>query len=135
MNAATALEWQRDATGPGGFVGGDNQAAQSHSLRWLPVSEPDDGLHAMVTEYWYAELVDAPDDERDGMYGVTCMTEFMVCTDPDDPGGSEVSCDYDYYEEALLHSRLEDADRQAKVRADGIRDSRYSFVWDGRTTT
>jgi hypothetical protein len=90
--------WVRDQTGggvlPGGDVGGDAQLAESFSVRFhraLP--------GAMVTYHYYA-AVDLDDLTT---ICVEQRTELLVCTDPTDPGGTEVWSQAHY---AILHRGL-----------------------------
>jgi hypothetical protein len=78
--------WVRDQQGgrvlPGGDVGGDRQASESFSVRFHHRDHPG----VLVTYSYYA----AVDEENLAAITVDRETEFMVCTDPADPGGSEV---------------------------------------------
>ena len=49
--------------------------------------------------------------------------ETLHFTDPDDPGGSEVDCDYEYGEGSVFfYDDLADAEREARTQADWVRD-------------
>jgi hypothetical protein len=78
--------WIRDQRGggvlPGGDVGGDRQASESFSVRFHHRDHPG----VLVTYSYYA----AVDEENPAITTVERETEYLVCTDPDDPGGSEV---------------------------------------------
>jgi hypothetical protein len=78
--------WVRDQRGggvlPGGDVGGDRQVSESFSIRF----HHRDHSGVLVTYSYYA----AVDEESPAVITVDRETEFMVCTAPDDPGGSEV---------------------------------------------
>jgi hypothetical protein len=84
--------WVRDQQGggvlPGGDVGGDRQASESFSVRFHHRNHPG----VLVTCCYYA----AVDDENPAPITVERETEYLVCTDPADPGGSEVrpACHY-----------------------------------------
>jgi hypothetical protein len=78
--------WVRDQQGggvlPGGDVGGDSQASESFSVRFHHRDHPE----VLVTYSYYA----AVDEVNPATITVERETEYLVCTDPDDPGGSEV---------------------------------------------
>jgi hypothetical protein len=90
--ASPGLPWVRDQRGggvlPGGDVGGDAQLAESFSVRF----HHRDRTGAMVTYRYYAAL-DLDDLATDS---VERQTEYLVCTDPADPGGTEVWSDSRY---------------------------------------
>jgi hypothetical protein len=93
-----------------GDVGGDVQAGPAISRRFQ--KQLADGNWAVVTEYAFASLQDGEEgkpvrpegapwggDELENsyrQYDVTNMTEFLVCRDPEDAGGTEVWSDYTY---------------------------------------
>jgi hypothetical protein len=77
-----------------GDVGGDDQATDSVSRRWIKPLE--DGTYAVVTVYAYGtgrfnESLDAYD------YDVTEQIEWLHCSDWEDPGSSEIDSDYTYH--------------------------------------
>lgn len=67
---------------PGGNVGGDRQVSESFSVRFHHRDDP-----GVLVTYSYSAAVD---EENPAEIMVERETEFMVCTDPDDPGGTEV---------------------------------------------
>jgi hypothetical protein len=95
--------WVRDQRGggvlPGGDVGGDAQLDESFSVRFHHRHHPG----ALVT-YRYNPATDREVgvyvDDPASLY-VERRTEYMVCTDPTDPGGTEEWPDYDYAYEAV----------------------------------
>jgi hypothetical protein len=78
--------WVRDQRGggvlPGGDVGGDSQVSESFSVRF----HHRDHRGVLITYSYYA----AVDPEHTAAITVERQTEYLVCTDPDDPGGNEV---------------------------------------------
>lgn len=82
----TEPTWVCDQQGggvlPGGDVGGDRQASDSFSVRF----HHHDHSGVLVTYSYYA----AVDEQNPAAITVERETEFMVCTDSVDPGGSEV---------------------------------------------
>jgi hypothetical protein len=116
--------WQPDGKGvrPGGDVGGDRQATESYSVRYMTSDRPG----ALVTIYFYGERT-GPQE-----YGVTMQTEWLVCADPRDPGGTEQWSDSDYHDLTpyMITSRA-DADRIAREHANT--HTVEEVTWDGRT--
>ena len=87
----------------------------------------------MVTIETYAET---PDVDQDGEppYVITSMISYLVCTDPADPGGTEVWSDMDYDDEAdpFFYQSLEAADAAARKAADKwVANGDYWITWDG----
>lgn len=78
--------WQRDQRGGGVLPGGDNQVSESFSVRFHHRDHPG----VLVTYSYFA----AVDEANPAEITVERETEFMVCTDPDDPGGTEVWSTY-----------------------------------------
>lgn len=123
--------WRPDGSGvlPGGQVGGDVQVGESWSRRFRPDVEPVEGLHAIVEEDWFASDPDPNEPGPPARFTVTCQTWACVCTDPDDPGGTEEWSDYDYHESEVFYPTLEDADRAAKESAEA--SVGVGIGWDG----
>jgi hypothetical protein len=85
--------WQRcePAVSPAGDVGGDIQASDAWDARWqrpLP-----DGMTAMVTRAFYEAREDGKPPTP---WLLECQTEYLICRDPADPGGTEVWSDADH---------------------------------------
>lgn len=126
------LKWRRDGDVlAAGAVGGDRQASEAWGARYLPEDEPDDGLHALIEENWYAERVDDPKDSDKVLgYQVSCQTLFQICTDPSDPGGTEVWANYVYDNMSQIYDTVGQAEAVAKHEAES--SSSDDFGWDGR---
>lgn len=114
--------WARDGSEvvPNGDVGGDVQVGGSWAVRFRPDVEPVPGLHAMVTESFFASDLgiddgqELPADHLDHVrFTVTCYTEWLVCSDPGDPGGTEVWSDAVFADLDLRCSDLDAADQEA----------------------
>jgi hypothetical protein len=77
--------WIRDQRGggvlPGGDVGGDHRVSESFSVRFHHRDHPG----VLVTYCYYA----AADPDNPATITVERETEYLVCTDPTDPGGTE----------------------------------------------
>ena len=114
----------------GGDVGGDLQATEAYSVRFLPAEERADGLHAAFTDYWYGEATGQT--HRDGPFRVARQREYLICTDPRDPGSTEVWADYAYHWPGGRYGTTAEADAAARARAED--DSGTDIRWDGRTT-
>lgn len=84
-----------------GSPGGDKQIGPASSRRFQLAVE--DGTFAVVTVYSYATREERnvdeegnPTDEPVPYLDVEEQTEFIICTDPDDPGGTEIWSEYEY---------------------------------------
>jgi hypothetical protein len=106
--------WLRDQRGggvlPGGDVGGDAQLDESFSVRFHHHDHP----RALVTFYYYAAL---DLDDLTTVF-VEQQTEYMVCTDPSDPGSTELWSDYRYRPVATGFESVEAATAAAKQAAE-----------------
>lgn len=71
-----------------GQPGGDLQTSEAYSVRWTRPIE--NGLYAFVTRYYYVAAEDG------GSTRIEEQTEYLVCTDPSEPGGTEQTADYGY---------------------------------------
>lgn len=116
---------------PCGDVGGDWQRGEGWNVRYVREGDPVDGKYAIVDENYYVEVIDRPGDSRDGAYVVTCQTMYAICTDIEDPGGSELWCDYEYdgEDDVRCHATLEAAEASAKLLAESVTSDR--ILWDG----
>ncbi len=107
---------------PGGDVGGDAQLDESFSVRFHHRDQPG----ALVTYCYYATL---DLDDLTSIY-VEQQTELLVCTDPADPGNTEVWSDYSYA--AVQHGL--DSVEAATTAARHAAESHLvcDEVWSGR---
>lgn len=131
MNDTTTTVWVKQPDiFPAGYVGGDWQVSEGWNVRYLPATEPNDGQHALIDENFYVE---SKADDGSGPYVVTCQTMYQICTDLDDPGGTEVYCDYEYDLDAdvLMYDDLDRAIDSTRRLAEI--DDAHSFLWDGRS--
>lgn len=81
--------WMRvePLVGVGGDVGGDDQISESYCARWThPLADVE---YAVITRYYYVAAGDGP-------LRVEEQTEYIACTDPTEPGGTERGADYAY---------------------------------------
>ncbi len=124
--APATLAWPGSATGggvlPGGDIGGDAQLDESFSVRFCH----RDHAGALVIVYYYAAL---DLDDLTTVY-VERQTELLACSDPDDPGGTEVWSDDRYATVARGFASVEAATAAARRAAEAhlVCDE----VWSGR---
>lgn len=121
--------WTPDEHGvqPGGDCGGDYQVTESYSRRFVRPGVPG----AMITVSFYGVACHDADGVPTGEYAVEEQTEMLVCTDPADPGGTEVWSDYAYRDVNVLAIADEaEAERKARRFAEGA--DMYGCGWDGR---
>lgn len=109
----------------GGDTGGDEQASDSWCRRF--VRPLDNNRYAVITVYVYVhdERMRTGDPDAAAPPVLTRQTEFAVCRDPDDVGGTEEFCDYTYVPEPGRPA-TEDAARDV---CDAIDPA--IFAWDG----
>jgi hypothetical protein len=82
-----------------GDVGGDHQASNAVSRRFA--QQIDEKEFLVYTVYGYASLTHEmltrhEGGEEDVVWDVTAQTEIMRCSDWQDPGSTEITCDYEY---------------------------------------
>lgn len=119
----------------GGDVGGDYQVTDAWSARWSLDGDPQ----RIITVYTYGEV--GPDDHDtydDGKMPdrlfITAQAEYLICTDPADPGGTEVFSDARYFSPLPESIAADEADRFAKAWITGLAaDGSFAriFSWDG----
>src|ERR1700730_2410754 len=82
-------QWLPDGTGiaRGGQVGGDDQVGESFSVRFRRADRPG----AMITRTAYPVNVAT---DCGGQCFVRVETEWLVCSDPENPGGTELWSDH-----------------------------------------
>jgi len=154
MSELAMYAWKEIGTliADAGDIGGDPQSGPSYSRRFQ--LEREDGLFANITTYAYAttEHREVDDDgfetgevsyEEDPdyilyntYYGFTDQVEYLICTDPEDLGGTEVNSDYTYNEDThvLTIATREDADQLARKSAEAENVEWYAG-WNGDMST
>ncbi|HLL69041.1 MAG TPA: hypothetical protein VK453_25500 [Micromonosporaceae bacterium] len=77
-------EWRRvePLVMGGGDCGGDAQISEAFNARW--VQEHSGGEHAVVTRQFYIA------EHEGGEPFLECQTEYVLCSDPSDPGSTEL---------------------------------------------
>lgn len=100
-----------------GEVGGDEQVGEAYSRRFA--RRRDDGNHAVVTASYYLADHDPQRaaEPQDGPYRVIRWIDYTTCSDPDNPGHTEITSDYTY-DVVHRHGRADDDARRACLRFD-----------------
>jgi len=119
-------EWLPDGTGIhcSGQTGGDAQVGESFSVRFRRSDRPG----AIITRTAYPVHVAG---SCRGQFLVRLQTEWLVCNDPADPGGTEVWSDNAYDDEAASYGTIADAERAAQNTANELLSDAGSLSWDG----
>jgi hypothetical protein len=73
-----------------GDTGGDYQVSEAYDRRWT--AKLADGSHAVVDVAFYLDSM----GDGDKLPKLVRQTEYIQCTDPADPGGTEMWSDYVY---------------------------------------
>lgn len=148
MASPNNVQWQCLDIEPfdGGASCGDWQVFEDISVRYRPtwelmVSTTPDGLYGVITETYYVEdeRAYASWQEREELpprFVVGCRTEYMVCTDPLDPGGTEVDCWYEYQDPSMSKTHVSEFHALAEAWAaahQAITDDGSTFEWNGRS--
>lgn len=117
-----------------GNPGGDDEVTDAWNVRLHNDALP----HAVVDVDYFAEWPgrgSGTDNYTDpAEYVVTGMIQFTVCTDREDPGGTETWADISYDTEAdpLAYDDLDKADQAARYQARRwIRMAAMFMTWDG----
>ena len=117
-----------------GTPGGDYQVTDSWNVRLYNDALPG----AVVDVDYYAERSHPQNSEIPAdppEYGVTGMLQYTLCTDRDDPGGTETWADIQYDNEAdpLAYGDLHKADQAARFQASRwVRHAAMFMEWDGK---
>ena len=104
------MTWERryPLVAAAGHVGGDQQAGEAYDARW--VRQLDGGLWSVVTRFYYVA------GTGDGTVMIE-QTEYLVCTDPGDPGSTEKASSDAYAivtsQPPLDEAAVQDAAREA----------------------
>lgn len=147
---------------PGGDVGGDVQVTEAFSRRFLLADDdgvvrgrahtdhgdPRHGslganatetLYSQVTMIWYGVARLTEDSELDldsdgePVIWIQEQVETMVCTDLEDPGGTERKCEYEYHDHDRFFPNYELAEDGARTMATNYTAelANRDMVWDG----
>ena len=117
--------WVADGSGvqPGGDVGVDNQAGESYSVRYQRADRPC----AMITRTAYpAEAMGQPD-----VFFVQIQTEWLVCSDPLNPGDTEIWSDSTTDDEPGIYDSAKEAEIAARLAATELLGDDSVQDWDG----
>jgi hypothetical protein len=116
-----ANEWYKDdvwATDGDGC--GDDQIGQAYDARYHKVLP--DGTFAVLTSTYFVTQF------GDGTFGVTEQYETLRCSDLEDPGGTEIACDYQYNPRGYLVNHTL-AEAQTEARGYAVADERRCISW------
>ena len=118
--------WAADETGvqPGGDVGGDSQVGDSYSVRSLRSDRPG----AMIIRTAYPVAADG----TPGVFFVQIQTEWMVCSDPRDPGGTEIWSDVVRENDPETFGSAAEAEEASRRIAAELLADGPSYSWHGR---
>jgi hypothetical protein len=91
-----AVNWTRREPWVHGnnWPGGDNQKEDAWDCEWW--TQLSDGTYGVVTRYFYVAADLDVDSDTEGDSYIECRTEYMVCTDWDRPGDTEINSDQQY---------------------------------------
>ena len=133
QNSAPSSPWHLDGKGiiDGGDVGGDIQVGTAWSVRYIR----DDMPGSLITVNVYAVDHDNDNPDRRGEeFAIQTQTEFMVCADPSDPGGTEIWSDLDYEDGVFAYETLAEAETAAREAAenDNTEAAASAQGWDGK---
>lgn len=122
-----AGEGQR-GPGPGavnaGDIGGDEQITAAWSVRFTHVTKPG----SLLTVAFYGE---ASDPDAPATYRLTRQDEYLTCTDPGDPGGSQDWCEY-AFTDVTAGRTFTSGDQLGRAAIDAARElTSDSLLWDG----
>lgn len=138
MTATNDVRWYVDSDGVKkyeGNVGGDYQLTDYWSARLI-----NDVNQSIIDISAYGEGFGWNEDteEYEGGIGVTVQYEWMECTNREDPGSTEISCNYtyddggdcrSYTKEDMESGALLEACRIAVFRQ--VQHPERDFCWDG----
>lgn len=130
MRAVGTPDWLHEAAFFGGIHGGDGACeAWSRRYTW----KRPDGPWAVVTFYYYPVDIEARNGEDApdaGKFDVEEQFELLICTDLDDPGGTEL---WSYYEYDSPHAVAFDSEEEARAWCEGRAKSDLirHMSWDG----
>jgi hypothetical protein len=108
---------------PGGDVGGDWQVGESYSVQYRRADRPC----AIITRAAYP----AENPDRPGVFFVRVATEWLVGTDPCDPGGTEISSYEESGDEPEIYDSAVDAEQAAYQTATELLTDGASQDWEG----
>ncbi|MBD0733991.1 hypothetical protein [Streptomyces sp. CBMA29] len=109
-----------------GDVGGDAQAGRSYNRRWWRPAADD--AFAVIDVYVYPALVEWVEPEPDpARLVVGVQISYTVCTDLDDPGGTEVTSDMIHASVGAETASLESADQAARQLLETVDPARLGW--------
>jgi hypothetical protein len=114
--------------GSGSGIGGDDTVGGHWTVLYLPEPAQTASPFARIEESYYIRHYDT---NPEFPFAVESQTEYLVCTDLDDPGGTETWSTIGYDSEAAgFNDRtLENAEQRAKGIASA--QTGQNFLWNG----
>jgi hypothetical protein len=92
------------------------------------IQDLGDGTFTVVTDY-YAATISNPDEERYAAFDVCNIVEVTTCTDPTDPGGTEIDSEYDReYVNYLAYGDEKDATEAARLNTKHLSIGVYGWA-------
>lgn len=127
-------DWtEREPAGPvdGGDIGGDVQLGTAWERSWARPTPGMPGHWSVLTSSYYLAVEPGPDGTAaaDAERYVQHQVSRLVCTNPADPGGSEVWSEYDYTDLSDDRAPTDDL-----ARGFSERDTAAELGWDGALT-
>lgn len=105
--------WKSDGVFEGGSSFGGNQI--SDDVAHFYVAQNDDGTHVVVSHAFAVVSADESEEEEAKRYAVDEMTVITTCTDPENPGSTELNGEIEYGEGSYLSYETE-AEALAEAR-------------------
>lgn len=120
-----------------GAIGGDAQAGTAWSRRFVwdsPITLPPGEMaginrvvYAVIDDAWYASQPDHDTEDETGEYDVTNQTDYYLCADPEDVGGTEYDSAREYNYVGDMAYTLEDAEATAHRCANRAAPDDYTW--------
>jgi hypothetical protein len=124
--------WQPDGTGvqPAGDIGGDIQAGDSYSVRFVNPGLP----HAIITYTAYPAGESGPDSAD---FYVQAEIESLICEDPADPGSTETWSEVEYHrpDDEAWYGTVTEAEEAARRAAARYLEYAGYLDWNGEPFT
>jgi hypothetical protein len=119
-------EWLPDGTGirRDDQLGDDQQVGESYSVRFRCADLPG----AMIMQTAYPVSIG---DDAEGPFAVRVEKVWLVCSDPNDPGGTEISSDRRPEDADERYETAVEATRAAWNLANELSSDAGSLSWDG----
>lgn len=134
MGTSNENPWHPDKTGlleDAGDVGGDIQVGGAYEVRFVRDDKP--GSLFTVQAFASGNIV-MQEDETEGIeYGWDGQIQYLTCTDPEDPGGTETWSGIESLPGSVLVAEgIEEAEDAARREAEDWLANYAKYIrWDG----